>query len=109
MIEDNPDILAGYTKPFTAENWDRALWEHTLAARPPDFIDQLNEIQVPTLVVGGENSEIVPIELTQQLAEDIPDAALAVIPACGHLPHEECPGDFLEAVDEFLKTLEGDE
>jgi pimeloyl-ACP methyl ester carboxylesterase len=109
MIEDNPDILAGYTKPFTAENWDRALWEHTLAARPPDFIDQLNEIQVPTLVVGGEYSEIVPIELTQQLAEDIPDATLAVIPVCGHLPHEECPGDFLEAVDEFLKTLEGDE
>jgi pimeloyl-ACP methyl ester carboxylesterase len=109
LIEENPEILAGYTKPFTAENWDRALWEHTLAAEPPDFIDQLDEITVSTLVIGGEYSEIVPIELSQQLAQDIPNAHLAVIPDCGHLPHEECPAAFLAAVVDFVETLDGDE
>jgi pimeloyl-ACP methyl ester carboxylesterase len=105
IIEENPEIMKGYTKPFMADNWDRALWEHTLAAQPPDFIDQLDEIQVPTLVVGGEFSQLVPIELSQRLAQDIPNATLVVIPDCGHLPHEECPITFLDAVDNFMKTI----
>jgi len=25
-----------------------------------------------------------------------------VIPECGHIPQEECPGPFLEAVEAFL-------
>lgn len=109
VIEENPEILAGYTKPFMAENWDQALWEHTLAAEPPNFIDQLGEIQVPTLVVGGEFSEIVPIELSRRLAQELPNARLIVIPNCGHLPHEECPAAFLTAAVDFLQTLDGDE
>lgn len=103
-VADIPGILEGYTKPFSAENWDRALWEHTQATKPPDFEERLNQIQVPTLVISGEFDQIVPLENSIRLAEDIPGATLSVLENCGHVPQEECPELFLEAVDTFINT-----
>jgi pimeloyl-ACP methyl ester carboxylesterase len=36
-LEENPEILAGYRKPLMAENWNRALWEHTKATVSPNL------------------------------------------------------------------------
>jgi pimeloyl-ACP methyl ester carboxylesterase len=38
-----------------------------------------------------------------RLAEELPNAELVVIPNCGHVPHEECPEPFLDAVEAFLE------
>ncbi len=105
QVEANPDIIAGYRKPLMADNWDRALWEHTKAASPPGLAERLNEILVPTLVIAGEDDQIVPLEASLRLAEDIPDTTLVVIENCGHLPQEECPVDFLAAIDDFITMI----
>lgn len=104
-LEANPEVIAGYRKPLQAENWDRALWEHTKATRPPGLAERLGEIQVPTLVISGAEDQIVPLEYSLRLAEDITSAQLVVIENCSHLPQEECPGEFLSAVDQFLNTI----
>jgi len=104
-VETNPEIIAGYRKPLMADNWDRALWEHTKAARAPGLAERLNEIQVPTLVIAGVDDQIVPLENSLRLAEDIPGARLVVIENCGHLPQEECPGEFLAAINDFITTV----
>lgn len=104
-IDADPEIIAGYRKPLRADNWDRALWEHTKAAQPPGLAERLDEVQVPTLVISGAYDQIVPVENSLRLAEDIPGAQLVVIDRCGHLPQEECPGDFLAAINSFLETL----
>lgn len=101
-----PAVLSGYRKPTQVADWDRALWELTLASRPTDLASRLGEIRTPTLVVTGAEDRIVPTEQSVRLAGDIPGARLAVFPRCGHLPQEECPGAFLRAVDEFLETVE---
>lgn len=106
-VEADPEIIAGYRKPLMAENWDRALWEHTKATRAPGLAERLGEIQVPTLVISGAQDRIVPVENSQRLAQDIPGAQLVVIENCGHLPQEECPAAFLAAINDFLEiTLE---
>ena len=104
QVEENPEIIAGYRIPLMADNWDRALWEHTKAASAPGLEHQLSEIQVPTLVIAGADDQIVPLEASLRLAEDIPGTELVVIENCGHLPQEECPADFLAAIDNFIKT-----
>jgi pimeloyl-ACP methyl ester carboxylesterase len=48
----------------------------------------------------------VPTADSLRLAEDIPGAQLAVFPACGHVPHEECPQDFLNSVEPFIDSLQ---
>ena len=104
-LEENPEILAGYRKPLQAENWDRALWEHTQAANPPGLEERLSEISVPTLVISGDDDQIVPVENSVRLAEDIPEAHLVILENCGHLPQEECPEAFMDAVEDFIKPI----
>ena len=38
------------------------------------------------------------------LADDLPDADLVVVPACGHLAQEECPAAFMSAVEAWLES-----
>jgi pimeloyl-ACP methyl ester carboxylesterase len=102
LVENDPEILEGYTKPFTADNWDVAFWEYTKAAAPPDFEGNLDKIKVPTLVISGDDDQIVPVENSIRLAEDIPGSTLVILKNCGHMPQEECPTAFLAAVKEFL-------
>ncbi|MFU8826889.1 MAG: alpha/beta fold hydrolase, partial [Brevefilum sp.] len=105
VLEANPEIIAGNRKPLQAENWDRALWEHTQAAQPPGLAEQLGEIKAATLVIGGAADQIVPVENSLRLADDIAGAQLVVIDQCGHLPQEECPLEFISAIDQFLTTM----
>lgn len=99
-----PEVLEGYRKPLRAHNWDRALWELTAASRPLGLAERLNELNLPVLVITGDDDRIVPTEQSIRLANEIPGAALAVIPNAGHLPHEEKPAEFMQAVREFLKS-----
>lgn len=99
-----PEIWEGYTRPLRAENWDRALWEVTRASHPLGLEKRLGEVRVPVLVITGDDDRIVPTEQSIRLAGEIPGAQLVVIPECGHVPQEECPGPFLEAVEAFLQN-----
>lgn len=55
-------------------------------------------ITVPTLVLVGDEDELTPPALSQEMAEAIPDAILGIIPECGHLSTMERP----EAVNRAL-------
>jgi len=96
-------IWAGYTKPLQAENWDRALWYFTAADQDLNLPSQLERLQLPVLVISGDDDRVVPTDESIRLASELPQAELVVVPACGHAPQEECPQAFLEAVQDFLK------
>lgn len=100
------EVIAGYKAPLQLANWDRALWEYSKVAGDAAVEDRLGELYLPVLVVSGENDEIVPVESSMRAAQDIPGAQLAVFPRCGHVPNEECPADFLAAVQPFLAALQ---
>lgn len=99
------EIMDGYTKPLRADDWDQGLLESTLAAQAPDIEDRLASLSAPVLVITGDDDRVVAPEQSARLAQDLPGAKLVVIPQCGHLPHEECPAPFFEAVLEFLRSL----
>ena len=92
----------GYTKPLQADNWDRALWNLTAASRSSGLADSLGDFTLPVLVITGDDDRIVPTEQSVRLADELPNAELVVIPACGHVPHEECPDAVLQAMTEYL-------
>jgi pimeloyl-ACP methyl ester carboxylesterase len=100
-----PEILDGYQKPLRIAGWDKALWELTLASRESKLADRLTEFNMPVLVITGDDDRIVPTEQSVRLAYEIPNAELVIIPQCGHLPHEEHPDEFMQAVAEFLQGL----
>ncbi len=99
------DIRANYRQPLKLANWDRALYELTIASAPNHIAERLQELHLPVLVVTGDNDRIVPTDQSLRLGREIPGAHLAVIPACGHVPQEECPQSFMEAVGKFIAGL----
>jgi pimeloyl-ACP methyl ester carboxylesterase len=98
-----PEIRAGYFRPLQAANWDRALWEMVKSWQDTGLSARLGALDTPTLVITGDDDQIIPTAQSLRLAEEIPGAELALLPNCGHLPHEECPVAFLEAVTTFLE------
>lgn len=100
-----PAIVNGYTLPLSVDNWDRALWELTIASQESNLIEQLEEFSLPILIITGDDDRIVPTADSVRLAGEIPGAELVVVPNCGHVPQEECPEAFLAAVDAFLLSL----
>ena len=99
------EVWEGYLKPLQAENWDRGLWEVLRASQSHDLPERLADIQSPCLVITGDDDRIVPMEQSIRLADELPDAELVVIPDCGHIPQEECPESFLQAMTDFLDKL----
>ena len=99
------EILDLYKKPLQVENWDKALWEMTLASRASGLADKLDQFTLPALVITGDDDRIVPTEDSIRLADELPDAQAVVIPSAGHVPHEERPDLFMQAVTDFINEL----
>lgn len=95
----------GYTKPLKSDNWDRALWNFTMAGHSTGLADHLKDFTVPILVITGDDDRIVPTANSVRLGSDIPGAKLVVIKDAGHVPHEEQPAAFMQAVDEFVSQM----
>jgi pimeloyl-ACP methyl ester carboxylesterase len=100
-----PETIELYKKPLQVENWDKALWELTLASRASGLTERLAEFTLPVLVITGDDDRIVPTADSIRLAGELPGAELVVIPQAGHVPHEERPDLFMQAVSEFLTHL----
>jgi pimeloyl-ACP methyl ester carboxylesterase len=100
-----PDTIPLYTKPLQVENWDAGLWLYSSAQTATLLRDRLGELTLPVLVITGDDDRLIPPDTTIAAAEEIPGAELVVIEDCGHVPQEECPGVFLDAVLEFLAEL----
>jgi pimeloyl-ACP methyl ester carboxylesterase len=96
------EIMEGYTKPLQVENWDKALWYLTVSSRESNLQNQLQNFDLPILIITGDDDRIVPTEQSIRLANEIPNAKLVVIPQSGHVPHEEKPQEFMQAVIDFL-------
>lgn len=99
-----PEVMEGYKKPLRADNWDRAFWEFTVAGRATGLDKRVGSVTTPTLVIAGDDDRWVPTEQSVRLSSEMPNAVLAIIPACGHVPQEECPGLFMDAVSSFVTS-----
>ena len=63
-------------------------------------------IDVPTLILCGEQDLITPVDLSVALTDLIPNARLQLIAAAGHLSNLERPAEFNAFVDSFLQEVE---
>jgi|SRR5687768_15765426 len=71
-----------------------------------DQRDAAAAINVPALVLCGEEDRVTPPALSQALAELVPGAELEIIAGAGHLSNAEQPVAFNLTLDRFLADLE---
>lgn len=72
-------------------------------AHRPDSRPDLPTIDVPTAIVVGEEDSITPLEMSQQMSDAIPGAALSIIPGAGHVANIEAPTAFEAALRAWLR------
>lgn len=69
-------------------------------------VDRLPEIEIPSLVLVGEEDRATPRPHAETIADGLPDARLVEIPEAGHLSPIERPDAVTDALETFLrKTL----
>lgn len=94
-----PKFLAGsaleaYVSPWNSDLGRENLFQHVRQMLPEYILSvasDLKKLQVPTLVVWGEQDEVTPLTLGQRLARDIPGSRLATVPNAGHLILDDAP------------------
>ena len=67
-----------------------------------DQRSRAQRIDVPTLVVVGDQDLVTPVELSSELVDLIPAARMQVIAGAGHLTNLEKPAEFNSMVDDFI-------
>jgi 3-oxoadipate enol-lactonase len=104
---NRPDIFAAAratTSGSTAQGI--AAVQRGMAARE-DSTRILAEIDVPTLVLVGEEDTATPIPAVQSMAQKIRKSEFHVIPNAGHYAPFEQPVDFARLLRQFLDGLHG--
>ena len=69
-----------------------------------DWLDCLDRIRCPTLVVAGGQDQGTPVALSQAIAERIAGSQLVVIEEAAHLSTIEEPSRFGQVLDRFLQS-----
>ena len=109
LYADRSRIPAGALEGYKAPLAKPGLFEHALSI-VRTWTEDLRELQatlpklagVPTLLIWGEKDPAVFASSAAPLAKFFPNSKVIIYPNIGHLPYEECPEEFNEALIEFL-------
>lgn len=104
----NAELVEEVYQAMQAENVGRAFYEFQTREVTWDglrtcYLDQLLEIEQPTLLIHGEKDRLVPLSAAMQAAELLPQARLEVLQNCGHWPQRDHPAAFNRLVADFLR------
>ena len=69
--------------------------------RDVDLREQIARIEVPTLLIHGENDPLMPPAAARWLDETLPNAQLKTIPGAAHAPFLNDPENFANLIGEY--------
>jgi pimeloyl-ACP methyl ester carboxylesterase len=100
-----PGTLDGYKAPLAKPG----VFEHALSIART-WTQDLREMEatlpklagIPTLLIWGSKDPAVYASSAAPLAKYFPNSKVIIFPGIGHLPYEECPEQFNQALIEFL-------
>lgn len=84
----------------------RAAGLRAIADREPQLGERLGEIDLPTLILWGDEDRVTPGWAARVFDERIPDSHLVVFEDVGHITMEEAPERTAAAIHTFLGLLE---
>ena len=71
--------------------------------KDPNASKNIKSIQQKTLIIWGDQDELIPVENAYKFHDDLINDTLVVVNGAGHLPMEESPKESLIALLSFLK------
>ncbi len=108
-LKDLPEVLEGFDA--LSDDAGRSAFLHVLraavdpAGQVVTMLDRTYLAQaMPVLIIWGENDTIIPVAHGYRGAEMIPGSRLVTFDSAGHFPHRDRPGEFVEAIIEFISA-----
>lgn len=96
LVDEMLEIVNDRARAVRLIKMARSADEETVA-------DRLSTLEVPTLLVWGQNDVITPPDVGREFRNRLADAELHFIDRCGHAPMIEHPGQFDEIMLDFLE------
>jgi pimeloyl-ACP methyl ester carboxylesterase len=100
-----PDVVRQVRAMVTAQPTTGLVGALTAMRNRPDARPMLGDIVIPTLIVHGSDDRLIPLVEARGMANAIPNAHFAVIPAAGHLAPLEQAVNTGRVIREFLEAL----
>jgi 3-oxoadipate enol-lactonase len=102
----HPDLMADRREAFLRTDPD--VFQTACGALAElDLRPELAKVKIPVLVLVGEHDEATPPPMSRELAAGLPQARLAIIPGCAHVPQLQSPELFLDTIGDFLPAFAG--
>jgi len=102
-----PQSMVDSVEKLSADTDPAVTYQDWIADDTFDVISRLKEIQVPTLVICGDQDRLTPVKYHQFLAAQIPGSLLTIVEGAGHWMFWEQSEAFTRAVCGFLDGLPG--
>ncbi len=96
------DLLQAGVSDLASMDFRTAL-ECASSVGDPELLDAMKRITIPTLLIGGEYDQVMPLSGLEAATEIIPNSRAAAIPNCGHVPMVESPRAYHQLLREFLR------
>lgn len=103
-VTHRPEIIQAYRERQKSipEQPEQAFAAQQEAIQAFDCSRRLSKIKAPTLVLAGEDDQLIPAENARRMAEHIPDSQIEIMSHAGHLIHMEQTEKFNKIIDEFF-------
>lgn len=102
--KDEVNFVKKMIEEMSVESLTRTL--HALADRK-ETCNELSQIDVPVLVLMGEEDKITPPAKGQYIKNNIKDSELKIVAQAGHLSNLENPDQFNEHLKTFVDSIYG--
>jgi 2-hydroxymuconate-semialdehyde hydrolase len=110
MVHNNritPELIAAYERPFRGVGGRLAYLRMARALRTEDLADRMNQVEkldVPTLIMWGAEDVFQPIRCGAQLAAAMPRARFEKVEHAGHFLPEDEPLIVARLIADFVKS-----
>jgi pimeloyl-ACP methyl ester carboxylesterase len=103
--EKNPDVVEAVHSMLASAPEAGVIGALEAMMERPDSTPSLATIDVPTLIVVGDEDVLTPVSEAQAMQAAIPGSRMEVIAHAGHVSNVERPATFNHVLSEFLSAL----
>ena len=89
MLQSQPEVLYG----------------DFLACDRFDLMNEVEKIDLPALILCGDDDQLTPVKYSQFLQGRIKGSKMEVLPNAGHMVMMESPQAFNEKIEEFIRSI----
>jgi 3-oxoadipate enol-lactonase len=102
---ERPEVAAAVKELMTAASPEGIIGGLSAMRDRPDSTPLLTSMKFPTLIIHGQDDQLIPPSEAEIMAAGIKDSQLHLIANAGHLPNLEQSAEFNSIVSGFLNQL----